>query len=254
MTKKRQTWLPRLLLVDGKEKLAQKAVAAYAAKEKLSVVNEVNSWRGENHLLRVEMVRDWIDGLQQQYDQEEATYLLIDIDQAHSGAQNALLKTLEEPPAGVRILMTAGHLGAVLPTILSRIEVIDLRSLNTEKTGLAETGLVGNILNKEKSATAGEVIVWVENELKTRLEEDLKIEPLAEKETKNSRETRAAAEIITEATMACYQHLKKSCDINDCAAARYYQTALYQLQMAYQLLQTNVSPRLILEDCFLQIL
>lgn len=39
-------------------------------------------------------------------------------------AQNALLKTLEEPPSGTLLVMTASHLQALLPTIRSRAQTI----------------------------------------------------------------------------------------------------------------------------------
>lgn len=43
-------------------------------------------------------------------------------------AQNALLKTLEEPPAGSLIILTADNEQALLPTIRSRLQAIAVRS------------------------------------------------------------------------------------------------------------------------------
>lgn len=43
-------------------------------------------------------------------------------------AQNALLKILEEPPADTMLLLTASHLQALLPTIRSRVRLINLTS------------------------------------------------------------------------------------------------------------------------------
>jgi hypothetical protein len=42
-------------------------------------------------------------------------------------AQNALLKTLEEPPAGTVLILTASHGQALLPTIRSRVQSIAVR-------------------------------------------------------------------------------------------------------------------------------
>lgn len=42
-------------------------------------------------------------------------------------AQNALLKTLEEPPAGTVLILTASHGQALLPTIRSRVQSIVVR-------------------------------------------------------------------------------------------------------------------------------
>jgi len=47
-------------------------------------------------------------------------------------AQNALLKTLEEPPAGVTIILTAGDPGDLLPTTRSRCQVVRFGPLPTE--------------------------------------------------------------------------------------------------------------------------
>lgn len=55
--------------------------------------------------------------------------LLLNFEQANENAQNALLKTLEEPPARVILLMTAESAEALLPTISSRCEVLRLRPM-----------------------------------------------------------------------------------------------------------------------------
>ncbi|GAB4477775.1 MAG: DNA polymerase III subunit delta' [Anaerolineae bacterium] len=53
--------------------------------------------------------------------------LLLDVDKATGPAMDALLKTLEEPPATARLILTASSAGALLPTIVSRCQVIPLR-------------------------------------------------------------------------------------------------------------------------------
>lgn len=66
----------------------------------------------------------------------EATYkiaLLLRFEEANPNAANALLKTLEEPPPQVVLLLTASDAEALLPTIISRCEVIRLRPLSIEK-------------------------------------------------------------------------------------------------------------------------
>ncbi|KAA3646258.1 MAG: DNA polymerase III subunit delta' [Chloroflexi bacterium] len=62
----------------------------------------------------------------------EAPYrvaLLRDFEHASNSAQNAMLKTLEEPPGRVVLLVTAESAEALLPTITSRCEVLRLRPL-----------------------------------------------------------------------------------------------------------------------------
>ncbi len=53
--------------------------------------------------------------------------LLVEFQEASLEAQNALLKTLEEPAPGVVLLVTARQAEDLLPTIVSRCEVLGLR-------------------------------------------------------------------------------------------------------------------------------
>jgi DNA polymerase-3 subunit delta' len=59
--------------------------------------------------------------------------LLLDFEQASEGASNALLKTLEEPPGRVVLMVTAESADALLPTIVSRCEVLRLRPVPLEE-------------------------------------------------------------------------------------------------------------------------
>jgi DNA polymerase-3 subunit delta' len=63
---------------------------------------------------------------------------LLNFDAANTETMNACLKTLEEPPNNVVILLTAESADALLPTIVSRCEVIALRPLplNTVREAL----------------------------------------------------------------------------------------------------------------------
>ena len=66
-------------------------------------------------------------------------------------AQNALLKTLEEPPGGALLILVAADVDALLPTIRSRCQEFTLRPLPhlalavalQEDAGLNATGVVG---------------------------------------------------------------------------------------------------------------
>jgi DNA polymerase-3 subunit delta' len=58
--------------------------------------------------------------------------LLLDFHTATDQASNALLKTLEEPPPNVILILTAESKETLLPTIVSRCEVIALRTVATD--------------------------------------------------------------------------------------------------------------------------
>ncbi len=76
----------------------------------------------------VEQVRELQHALSlSAYDQGYRVALLLRMEEASIGAQNALLKTLEEPNEKVILLLTAETPEQVLPTIVSRCETLRLR-------------------------------------------------------------------------------------------------------------------------------
>jgi DNA polymerase-3 subunit delta' len=66
--------------------------------------------------------------------------ILLRFEEAHISAANALLKTLEEPPQQVVLILTAESAESLLPTIVSRCEVLRLRPLALQEVsqGLQE--------------------------------------------------------------------------------------------------------------------
>ena len=66
--------------------------------------------------------------------------ILTGIENMHESSSNAFLKVLEEPPDDVLIIMTTDNLNALLPTILSRCQVLKCTGLTTTEIseGLTE--------------------------------------------------------------------------------------------------------------------
>ncbi len=56
------------------------------------------------------------------YGRGRKVFILLDADGMNDEASNALLKTLEEPPAGTLLILTSTHPEALLPTIVSRCQ------------------------------------------------------------------------------------------------------------------------------------
>ncbi len=78
--------------------------------------------------LKVDQVRQLLHSLSlSPYAAQYRVALLLHFEQAHNSAANALLKTLEEPPSNVIILLTADSPESLLPTIVSRCTILRLR-------------------------------------------------------------------------------------------------------------------------------
>lgn len=60
-------------------------------------------------------------------------YLIADMDKTPQGSQNALLKLIEEPPAHAVIILTASAREYFLPTVLSRVTALSMKSVTGEQ-------------------------------------------------------------------------------------------------------------------------
>ena len=88
---------------------------------------------------KVDEMRELLDGVR--YAPVEARYKVYVIDEVHmlsTAAFNALLKTLEEPPAHAKFIFATTEIRKVPVTILSRCQRFDLRRVEPE-------GIVGNL-------------------------------------------------------------------------------------------------------------
>ena len=72
--------------------------------------------------------------------------ILEDFDRATTEAMNALLKTLEEPPSSVVLIVIAPEADVLLPTIVSRCQVLALRPLTLAqvRAALIERGVAAD--------------------------------------------------------------------------------------------------------------
>jgi DNA polymerase-3 subunit delta' len=84
-------------------------------------------------VLKVEQVRQVRQSLSlKPYQGRYRVALFLRFQEANANAANALLKTLEEAPAHVVLLLTADNAEQLLPTIVSRCETLRLRPLPVE--------------------------------------------------------------------------------------------------------------------------
>jgi len=85
--------------------------------------------------IKVDQVRELIRSLSlSPYEAKRRFGILIDFETANASAQNSLLKTLEEPPGSVVLVLTAVSSVSLLETITSRCEEIKLNTVPISDT------------------------------------------------------------------------------------------------------------------------
>lgn len=85
----------------------------------------------QNGLLRVEQAGEIIhDALLHPIEGQYKVFLIQDMHLANDSFSNKLLKTLEEPPSYVVLCLTAHDRSSLLPTIVSRCQVLELRPVD----------------------------------------------------------------------------------------------------------------------------
>lgn len=87
----------------------------------------------EKRILLVDQIRDmekWLSTAP--FEGNHKIGILRRFEEANEEAQNAFLKTLEEPPSHATLILTAQDAGLLLPTIVSRCQPLTLRSLSVE--------------------------------------------------------------------------------------------------------------------------
>ena len=125
--------------------------------------------------------------------------IITDCERMTQQAQNAFLKTLEEPPAGTLLLLLTGKPQELLPTILSRVIEINLmpepgsRKLSEHEHSLL--ALLGQLSSRPSTGVAGalalkagfeEILDAVHDEIEEELEDDFEREKDLYKQTTDS--------------------------------------------------------------------
>lgn len=91
----------------------------------------------EKNILRVDQVRDVLSTVYETpYEGKSKIYIFEKFHLANEQAQNALLKTLEEPPKAVTFFLLAENALALLPTVRSRCKKLRLTEFSKEEIAL----------------------------------------------------------------------------------------------------------------------
>lgn len=87
-----------------------------------------------NDLLSVEDVRSLRrEASAKPYEGRRKVAVIVAADRMNAAASNALLKTLEEPPGSLMLILTASRSGRLLPTIVSRCQPVFLTRLQEDE-------------------------------------------------------------------------------------------------------------------------
>jgi DNA polymerase-3 subunit delta' len=128
---------PQAILLSGPAGMGKTAVAEWLAASFLGVpVEKLTSHPHVVHMqpeagkaISIETVRQLEHILSLQIPGKQVVSRVIIISHAHTltiEAQNALLKTLEEPPIGTVIVLTSSQQDALLATIRSRLQTVEI--------------------------------------------------------------------------------------------------------------------------------
>ncbi|MDP6454540.1 MAG: DNA polymerase III subunit delta' [SAR202 cluster bacterium] len=241
-------------------------------------------------VISIEQVRDvQRDVSLKPYEGRHRVVIFDGVEKLREEAANSLLKTLEEPPDQVVIILLASNAGDVLPTILSRCRRIDLRPIGAEIIAdhLYRLYTTDRQLAEEVARLSGGRMGWaiqatqepemlqaisdrldtVEQTVSSNLEGRFEYaEQLARRFTQGRAEVLEELDlwlgwwrdvmVISEGKPELVWNVSRSAALKSTAEAlRTSQAAatVKAVQRAIDLLQRNVNPRLVIEELMLEL-
>lgn len=123
-------------------------------------------------IIRIDEIRrQIIDSMYERpYNGDHKVYIIEDADKTNVQAQNAILKTLEEPPEYAVLILTTTNVERLLPTIISRCIILNMRPVEDrvikqflrERGGLSETNI--DIITAIASGNVGRAKLLLQDE------------------------------------------------------------------------------------------
>ncbi len=115
----------------GMRPMVRKFVDSISPSEELRVSLEENKDGVLARVIKIDQIRDLITKLYSSVMDNGKRVVIIDpADALDIAGSNALLKTLEEPPRNTIIILIASHRSALLPTIVSRCQLLQFNVLS----------------------------------------------------------------------------------------------------------------------------
>jgi DNA polymerase III subunit delta' len=120
---------------------------------------DINVITADGKYIKVKMIKELSRGLH--YHSYEGGYkagVIFESERMNEHAQNAFLKTLEEPPENTVLILTCSNISRLLPTILSRCQIIRVGAFSSqiiEELITNERGLSGEQASLVSSLSQG---------------------------------------------------------------------------------------------------
>jgi DNA polymerase-3 subunit delta' len=127
-------------LIIGNDGIGKSIIAKFISNQIIKEKNNVESvdivkYSPSSSSFGVDDVRNIINEVNKKpYEGDKKVLILYKCDKLTIQAQNALLKTIEEPPRGVYLILLSDSLEVILDTIKSRCQIYKLTPLNKEET------------------------------------------------------------------------------------------------------------------------
>lgn len=109
-----------------------------AARENSKSIDQISKLIEEHHAKKLPFILQKIEDARELTKitslsfKEKTAVIIENIDAATEEAQNAFLKNLEEPQKNIIFILTAKNINNVIPTIISRCNVLEIRSSKFE--------------------------------------------------------------------------------------------------------------------------
>ena len=122
---------PNAVIITGNKSIGKNILAEEIAQYYLNYSNEENivtqdyvkiSVEEGSKAIKIDQIREVIDKIY--FKSDRKIIYIKDADKLNINASNAILKILEEPPAGSKFILTTSKISSLLPTIISRSSII----------------------------------------------------------------------------------------------------------------------------------
>ncbi len=193
--------------------------------------------------------------------------MIDDADKLTLEAQNALLKLLEEPPIDTLIMLASSHVQALLPTIRSRAQNINLQnpSRSTTSDYFKKLGFTADKISRAHSISGGKIGLMAgllnenePNQLSTQIDlaKRLLIMTAFERLTKVdelSKQKDLLPDLLNAFEIICDTGMKQSLMKDNTLAAKNWHSRLKLVSSSQDKLTKNANSKLLMSDLMLNL-